>query len=167
MSSVVAVAGVAVRLSIAGVAVGFSMTSVVAMAGMTVGLSVASVARRSLIVYETTLARRPGGASVTGSIVVVDAVGSLVCIGVKKVMGSGTVSSTVGSHGGSDANMGPSTRAVAYLRLTKTEVVRTMVGSLTITVKRDHSSSEESKNVRLHSISLYIAFLPLFYNSDL
>ena len=143
------------------------MSSVVAVAGMTVGLSVASVARRPLFVYETTLARRPGGASVTCSIVVVDAVGSLMCIGVAMVMGSGTVSSTVGSHGGSDDNMGPSTRAVAYLRLTKTEVVRTMVGSLTITVKRDHSSSEESKNVRLHSISLYIAFLPLFYNSDL
>ena len=58
--------------------------------------------------------------------------------------------------------MGPSTRAVAYLRLTKTEVVRTMVGSLTISIKRDHSSSEESKNVRLHSISFYIAFCRSF-----
>ena len=50
-------------------------------------MNVASVARRPLIVYETTLARRLGGASVTCSIVVVDAVGSLVCIGVAMVMG--------------------------------------------------------------------------------
>ena len=123
MSSVVDVASVTVRFSMAGMAVGFTIAGVVAVA-VAVGfrlvrlaidvkgtrwrilfrlwimneasvawcliirwsMNVASVARSPPIELETTVARELGRASVTCSIVVVDAVGSLVCIGVAMFM---------------------------------------------------------------------------------
>ena len=80
---------------------------------------------------------------------------SLSCRGMAMVMGS-TVGSTVGFHGGSDDNMGPGTRAVAYCWLKARLTVRhgSMMVNLNITFERKSSSGKESEDVRLHCLDI-------------
>ena len=114
--AVMAVGGFTIASLMAGMAVGGFRLVGLAIAGVMAAKSIRWLIRWSMnetAVAWSPVARRSDGASVTCSIVVVGAVDSLVRIGVAMGMGRSTVGSTVGSHGGSDDNMGSGTRAVA------------------------------------------------------